>query len=81
MIILYKVTIGSYCEDSYTKLLVCHQDDSNVINSIWDMAEMFIELDSDYGEKILSVERILPINTSSEKEYSDIVNNIINCSN
>ena len=73
MINLYEVVIGNFQDDTTkSKIMVCHSDDTNVINSIGSMADMFIEIEEEW-EKIISVRRILPINISSEKEYSEIV--------
>lgn len=77
MINLYEVIIGNFLDDSTkSKIMVCHSDDSNVINNIGEMADLYIEIDEDW-DKIISIKRIIPINISSEKEYSEIVKNTL----
>jgi hypothetical protein len=77
MINLYEVIIGNYQDDSTkSKIMVCHEEDTNVINNIGAMADMFIEIVEDW-EKIISVKRIIPINISSQREYSEVVKNTL----
>lgn len=77
MIQLIKVIISNNLDDKEKiEIIVFHSEDLNAEKHFNFIADSIINLDR--GEKIIGFEKIKPINISTEKYYSDIIDEVIN---
>lgn len=77
MIVLINVTVDNCLDDSTRNLVLsCDSTDVNVLNNLGAMADMFVELCEWSGESIVRIEKIKPLNISSDKECFDIVEGV-----
>ena len=78
MIVLINVTISNGFDDSTRNVLLsCSSTDVDTLNNLGEFADMFVDLCEWSYEKITSIDKIKPINISSNKQYYDIVENAI----
>lgn len=77
MIVLINVTVGNEMDDSTRNVLLsCDSTDTNALNNIEAMADMFVKLSEWSRESIVRIDKIKPVNISSDKECSDIVEGV-----
>ncbi|NRA77316.1 MAG: hypothetical protein HRU18_03825 [Pseudoalteromonas sp.] len=77
MIVLINVTVGNCLDDSTRNVILsCDSLDVDVLNNLGVMADIFVKLCEWSQERIVSVEKIKPINISSDKECYGIVEGV-----
>ena len=77
MIVLINVEVANSLDDSTRNVVLsCDSTDSNVLNNLGAMADMFVELCEWSGESIVRISKIKPINISSDEECSNIVEGV-----
>ena len=77
MIVLINVTVDNCLDDSTRNVVLsCDSTDLNALNNLGAMADMFVEICEWSRESIVRIEKIKPLNISSVKECSDIVEGV-----
>lgn len=77
MIILINVEVANSLDDSTRNVILsCDSTDSNALNNLGAMADMFVDLCEGWGESIVRISKIKPINISSVEECYDIVEGV-----
>jgi hypothetical protein len=79
MIVLINVEIANKLDDSTRNVILsCDSTDYDALNNLGAMADMFVDLCEFSGESIVGINKIKPINISSNKECYNIVNGVLN---
>ena len=79
MIILVNVEIENRLDSSVRNIvLAVDSTDSNAINNLGEMADVFIDLNQWSRESITKISKVKPINISTDEERYDIVNKTFN---
>lgn len=78
MIVLINVTISNTFDSSTRNvILYCDAADVDSLNNVESMADVFVDLCEYSNENIIRIERVKPINISSNKKYSDKIDGVI----